>query len=181
MRTCSITGCENPNRARGWCVKHYQHWRRYGKPEADLIYGDDEARFWSKVDKREPAECWPWLGTIDQDGYGRFRLTLAPGKHTSIPAHVQSHTLNIGPVPEGLVIDHVYARGCRRRDCVNPGHLEAVTNAENQRRGEPARRTHCPRGHEYTPENTSYTSGTGRTCVICNRQRNAKRRAQAQP
>lgn len=172
--TCSIDGCDKPRRARGWCVNHWTQWRRTGDPVPKTIYGDDLARFWSKVDKREPDECWPWLGAIDKDGYGRMRWG-----DTHLTAHHAAHTLLIGPVPPGWHVDHVYARGCIRRDCVNPHHLEAVTPAENVRRGEPARRTHCPRGHEYTPENTSTTSGTGRTCVTCNRERNARRRARS--
>lgn len=174
--TCSIDGCDKPSRARGWCVNHYARWRRNGDPLAGNIRGDDLTRFWTKVDKRADDECWPWLGTIDKDGYGRFRRTLAPGEHTSEPAARTAYRLLVGPIPEFHHIDHVYARGCRRRDCVNPAHLEPVTPAENSRRGEPARRTHCPRGHEYTPENTSLTSGTGRTCVTCNRERLAKNR-----
>jgi hypothetical protein len=167
-RTCAINGCEKPARARGWCVNHYARWKRHGDPIGGGIRGDDLARFWSKVDKRGSFECWPWLGTIDRDGYGRFRLA-SPNR--SDPAARMSYRMLVGPIPDGLVIDHVWARGCTRRDCVNPAHLEPVTNGENIRRSEPARRSHCPRGHEYTPDNTSLTSGTGRTCVICNRRR----------
>lgn len=174
--TCKIDGCDKPSRARGWCRNHWTQWRRTGDPIPKIIVKDDLARFWSKVDKRADDECWPWTGLVDKDGYGRFRITHAPGKYSSEPAARSSDRLLVGPIPEFHQIDHVHARGCRRRDCVNPAHLEPVTPGENVRRAEPARRERCPKGHEYTPENTSTTSGTGRTCVTCNRERRAKRR-----
>lgn len=151
---------------------HYTRWKRLGTTDATLIYGDDLARFWSKVDRRADDECWPWLGSLDRDGYGRWRT-----KTTHMLASRRAYELLIGPIPEGMHIDHVWERGCTQRDCVNPAHLEPVTPGENVRRSEPARRTHCPHGHEYTEENTSLTSGTGRTCVTCNRERMRRRRA----
>lgn len=174
-RICSIPDCDKPASCRGWCRVHYARWQRHGDPnQVTLIYGDDLARFWSKVDKRGPNECWPWLAHVDQDGYGRWRT-----KTSHEPAARTSYRLLVGPIPDGLQIDHVYKRGCRRRDCVNPSHLEPVTAGENVRRAEPSRRTHCPQGHEYTVENTSLSSGTGRTCVECNRERNRSRRAES--
>jgi len=174
--TCKIDGCERPKRARGWCHTHWAQWRRTGDPIPTIIVNDDTARFWSKVDKRGPTECWPWTGYVDSDGYGRFRRTISPGQYTSEPAARTAYRMLVGPIPEFHQIDHVHALGCTRRDCVNPAHLEPVTPGENVRRAEPARRTHCPAGHEYTAENTSTTSGTGRTCVACNRERQAKQR-----
>jgi hypothetical protein len=66
-----------------------------------------------------------------------------------------------GEIPEGLVLDHL----CRVRNCINPEHLEAVTAKVNTQRGIYATKTHCIKGHEYTPENT-YT-GRQRRCRIC--------------
>lgn len=90
-------------------------------------------RFWEKVDRRGPDECWPWTGSRNKAGYG----SLKPGapSRTSVMAHRVAYELAFGPIPEGLTIDHVRARGCTRTDCCNPAHLEAVTYAENQRRG----------------------------------------------
>jgi len=172
-KVCAVESCDLPSRARGWCPKHYRRWKLYGDPAAvTVIRGDELSRFWAKVDRRGNDECWPWTGALTHDGYGRFRL-----RYSHEIAARTAYRLLVGPIPEGKQIDHVWERGCRRRDCVNPAHLEPVTPAANTQRGEPSRRTHCPRGHEYTPENISLTSGTGRTCVTCNRERNRRRRA----
>lgn len=90
----------------------------------------DEATFWESVYRkgRSDTECWPWLrGT--RDGYGMARFD---GKQQS--AHRVAYQLTHGPIPDGLVVDHVAARGCRMRACCNPAHLEAVTHRENARR-----------------------------------------------
>jgi hypothetical protein len=75
----------------------------------------------------------------------------------------------VGPIPDGFQIDHL----CRVRNCVAPDHLEAVTQQENLRRGEAGAnnkiKTHCPHGHEYTPENTLVNRSGSRVCVICKR------------
>lgn len=132
QRMCSIDGCERRHHCRGWCSTHYERFRIHGDAQAGRsvrIWHDDEARFWSKVEKADPGDCWLWTGVIDQAGYGRIDL----GK-TNYQAHRFSYEINVGPIPEGLEIDHVHAWGCRHHHCVNPAHLEAVTGAENKRR-----------------------------------------------
>lgn len=183
--TCSIDGCEKPARARGWCPTHYSRWRVNGDPLVVLIIvGDDTARFLSYFDRTDADECWPWLGGLRPEGYGAFFLT---DRHVS--AHRYSYEHFIGPVPEGLVLDHTCHKGsvcvggvgCPHRRCVNPGHLEPVTNEENIRRGNigmvrKARRF-CRHGHRYTPTNTYIAPDGARQCRECRRLGQAARRA----
>lgn len=118
---CSIEGCDNPSRARGWCLVHYSRWRRFGTTEKK--YPTDEARFWSKVQKLDP--CWWWTDSLVY-GYGNF---CVDGDRT--PAHRYAYELENGPIPDGLQIDHA----CHNPTCVRPSHLRLATmkqNAENR-------------------------------------------------
>ena len=113
--------------------------------------------------------CWVWAACADSSGYGRFRVGGRAGR--TWYAHRLSYTYWRGPIGDGLQIDHL----CRNTSCVNPAHLDAVTQSANIRRGDGvaaanAVKTHCPQGHEYTAENTEI-SGGGRQCVICRRER----------
>ncbi len=114
--------------------------------------------------------CWVWKGKL-KAGYGRLRVN---GVITR--AHRYSYETYRGDIPEGLVLDHK----CRNRACVNPDHLEPVTNYVNTMRGENfaalnKAKTACPHGHSYTLTNT-YVDGRGRRyCRTCARER--KRRA----
>lgn len=125
-------------------------------------------RFDSKWKADGQTGCWLWTGTKDCSGYGM--VTVAGHNRR---AHRLGYELYVGEIPEGLTIDHV----CSNRACVNPDHLETVTRAENTRRAVAAnRRTHCKKGHEFTPENTFMDSGK-RRCAICTRARDRERYA----
>ena len=108
-------------------------------------------------------DCWTWTAGLDRRGYGRIRV----GDKTAA-AHRVVYELLSGPIPEGLSLDHL----CRNPSCVRPDHLEPVTHAENVRRGAAGEnqraKTHCPRGHEYTPENTyNNPRRPNRACQAC--------------
>lgn len=125
---------------------------------------DHAARFWAKVDTS--GECWTWLAYISPDGYGRF---LVDGSMRV--AHRVAYELVIGPIPDGLVMDHL----CRNRACVRPEHLEAVTQGTNLSRSPlmgaaNTSKTHCPSGHPYDAGNTR-RSGARRHCRACDSAR----------
>lgn len=134
-------------------------------------------RFWTKVRFDGAAACWEWQSCKNEDGYGRF---LVNGQNRF--AHRVSYELVRGRIPDGLVIDHL----CRKRDCVNPMHMEPVTPRENALRGElglhmkerSAAQTHCVHGHRLTPGNTYRQPSTGRRrCKMCHRLNMRRRRS----
>jgi hypothetical protein len=177
---CSIDGCERNTVARGWCGAHYQRWRNHGDPTVTKhpmrSSGTPEERFWAKVDAF--GVCWEWQAAKDTKGYGVFNL-----RGVLVRAHRFAYETLMGPVPEGLELDHL----CRNRICVFPGHLEPVTHRVNHARGDAsirrsitaAQQTHCKRNHAFTRENTYRDKKTGaRTCRTCHKERERKRRTE---
>lgn len=188
--TCSVEGCPHPNHARGWCQRHYKRWRKWGDPLKVRL--SPEEKFWRKVDIRGPDECWPWTagGNMADGGYGWFRP-----EGVGWLAHRFAYELLVGPIPEGLTIDHtchnrdlscVGGRACPHRRCCNPAHLEAVPHAVNVARGRGgghlAVRTHCAYGHPLKGDNLAWRSdGHGRRCRACQREWRRRYNAKQRP
>ena len=123
--------------------------------------------FWDKVNKHTESGCWEWTGQVPKKrGYGIWAITVV--------AHRISYELVKGPIPDGLVLDHL----CRNRRCVNPDHLEPVTIRENLLRGDNwvaslMKQKACAKGHPLEMN----AAGTFRICRICHAERMRKWRA----
>ena len=185
VRTCSITDCEGLALARGMCDTHYRRARYRARAEQVNPYWrsvpltDSRANPIIRFNSRYTVEangCWQWTGPLT-NGYGQFG---ANGK--SMPAHRFAYQTFVGPIPDGYEIDHVcHTRDqtctggteCPHRRCVNPAHMEPVTQRENTLRSSAssarwAQRDTCDKcGGAFTllPNNTRR-----RRCITCYRE-----------
>lgn len=144
------------------------------------------ARFWRRVDKAGPdglhsqtgkslGPCWVWTGPLNPEKYGSWSAPVdASGRRRCTTlVYLAAYESIIGPVPDGLVLDHL----CRVRRCCNPAHLEPVTPAVNSQRGETghargrqmAALTHCRNGHPFVGANLVIRTSRGRTQRVCRR------------
>jgi hypothetical protein len=131
-------------------------------------------RFWAMTKLPDANGCLVWTGPSNGNGYGKLRLGGRAGR--GFFAHRFAYTALVGPIPDGLVLDHL----CRNRSCVRPDHLEAVTQRINSLRGESpaayhAVKTHCPAGHAYDEANTHISKRGSRSCRACHRERERAR------
>lgn len=138
-------------------------------------------RFYAKV--ALPAGelgCMEWTAGRSDAGYGFFAVRQ-PAKR-NYQAHRLAYEFAHGPIPEGLVLDHL----CRNRGCCRVDHLEPVSIGENVMRGDTlsaanAAKTHCSNGHSLNAENTHVVKQGWRRCRRCNadsvRRSTAKKRS----
>lgn len=138
-------------------------------------FGDSRLpeRFWSKVDQADNG-CWHWTAATNGVGYGKYSINKR-----LFYAHRVAYVVLVGPIPGGLVLDHL----CRVRHCVNPDHLEPVTQRENIIRGVSffairAAQAHCVNGHPFDEANTMIVGNGTRKCRACCLARTRRYRAE---
>lgn len=119
---CLVEGCERRARSRGWCPTHYSRWVSNGDPlkVQNIRGGTLQERFDAFAVKGDG--CWAWTGDISNTGYGRLLFD-----NVRRGAHVVSYELHVGPIPNGMVIDHL----CHNPVCTRPDHLRVVTRGQN--------------------------------------------------
>lgn len=134
-------------------------------------------RLYSRLVTDAESGCLLYTGSLDRYGYG-----VIGSNYKVLRVHRVIWELEVGPIPEGLQIDHVRARGCHNRNCANIAHLEPVTQQENLRRGGRPAQTECLRGHPFDAANTLIYKGSGaRKCRTCARVRDQAWRKRKRP
>lgn len=121
-RLCKIDECDRPSRSFGWCVSHYQRWRRSGNPLPPAPI-PPLVRYWEQVDTSGGTHaCWPWIGFRDKNGYGVF----STGNRHYLATR-WGYANRIGPIPDGHFICH----RCDNPPCQNDRHWFTGTHADN--------------------------------------------------
>lgn len=126
LNICKMPDCDLNVNGQGLCNKHYKRALYNGLLTVNPPTMDARERLEARTERPEGTNCWLWRGSLNIYGYGRIKF-----HGESVFVHRLSYETLVGPIPDGLVIDHL----CRVRNCVNPDHMEPVTNSENIRRG----------------------------------------------
>lgn len=175
MALCQIVGCERPATVRldvgGYCRIHYIRDRGCGRipllPKPTAL-----ERYHAGYAVDPDTGCFIWTRSKDRRGYGLFSIG---NKTVRVTRWIYEQ--KVGSIPDGYQLDHF---ACSRPSCVNPLHLRPVTPRENVLRGDSIQawnlaRTHCDRGHAFTPDNTATRPGGARRCRTCSREQATKR------
>lgn len=184
-KKCWIDACREPMDTWGMCVHHHERWQQLvritrtrlvgvGDAEKFEFYAIRGASLEVQQEFGAKPDCWLWGGGLNPYGYGQFRSAWAKAETGSVFAHLYS-LVKVGGFERDF--EHETDHLCRVRPCVNPEHLEQVTQWENNRRGisppsENSRKTRCDEGHEFTPENTWIDENGWRRCRTCNKDWN---------
>lgn len=144
--SCISPSCDLPRHCRGYCKKHYGRLKRHGDAEVNLAPTRGMSvseRTLYYLDKGHPNECWPWKAAHDNNGYG-FLNMRRNGRGNTAKAHRLVWELLVGPIGDGLELDHL----CHNRGCCNPEHLREVTHKVNHenRKGTASHNTSGIRG-----------------------------------
>lgn len=178
---CKEEGCENPAKTREFCNKHYLRWwqstEKADRPDPGPPHNESLEDRLMRQTERQPNGCIHWTGHVGKFGYGQVSVN---GRNRG--AHLVMYETFVGPVPDGLELDHVChtedescagGNSCLHRRCVNyaDNHLQPVTSRENKMRSRGfvavnAKKQFCVNQHEYTPENTIQGKNR-RSCKAC--------------
>lgn len=177
---CDRDGCAKQAKHRGFCRRHYieDQYRDTPVPTDAVLAG----RLFPKIAENSVTGCWEWSGAKQsRTSHGMFGYN-ALGRNVTRYVHTWMWEFLVGPVPDGLVLDHL----CRVTHCCNPAHLEPVPVGMNTLRGDGptavnARKTHCKRGHALAGQNLIVRpgkSGPQRQCRECANMTRRRRSAE---
>lgn len=175
VRLCEFGGCEKPHNSHGLCCGHCKQ-RRLGKPLKPLRHmrkkGTPPEIVYDEVECKVPGlvgPCRIWRYHKDDDEYG---IVSFNGKSVKVHRYVWER--DVGPIPEGMMIDH----RCRVRSCCNSNHHRVVTqqvnateNVANHSWQINAAKTRCKRGHPFSKANTYVSKNGSRQCRACKNER----------
>lgn len=182
---CSVEGCGRPYLARGYCTRHWKRWRNGQDPTTKSFREKTvEERFWERVDKSGPDDCWMWTGNTR--GTKPLMYGILSIDHRGISAHRLAYEFQNGTLPQLVEADYrgtCVRHTCDNTLCMNGRHLIPGTHVQNMQdkvdRHRTGRyKTHCKRGHPRTPENIYQSRQGPWHCKPCHKDSKRRRSAQ---